>query len=70
MNRWLQHARTVVVAGGPRSILSREEGASAIEYGILIAAIAAVIVALAVAIGLSVETLFQDTKDALTEGGF
>jgi pilus assembly protein Flp/PilA len=47
------------------AFLKDEEGASAVEYGILIAAIAAVIVVLAFAIGGKIQTAFQTVSDAL-----
>jgi pilus assembly protein Flp/PilA len=51
-----------------KAILARrrdEEGASGVEYGLLVAAIAAVIVALAFAIGAFVQNGFQKTCDQL-----
>ena len=43
----------------------REEGATAVEYGIMVAAIAAVIVAIVIVIGNQVSEGFQETCDAL-----
>ena len=51
-----------------RAVLARrreERGASGVEYGLLIAAIAAVIVALAFVIGHYVQQGFQSTCDDL-----
>jgi pilus assembly protein Flp/PilA len=51
-----------------KAVLARrrdDEGASGVEYGLLIAAIAAVIVALAFAIGTFVHNGFQKTCDEL-----
>ena len=43
---------------------SRDEGASAVEYGLLIAAIAAIIVLLVFSVGKFVKQSFQDTCDS------
>jgi len=43
-----------------------EEGASAVEYGLLVAAIAALIVVIVFALGGVVEEVFQDTCDTIT----
>ena len=40
---------------------SRDEGASAVEYGLLIAAIAAIIILLVFAVGKFAKQSFQDT---------
>ena len=48
------------------AFLKDEEGASAVEYGILIAAIAAVIVVLAFTIGTEIQKAFQKIITALT----
>lgn len=48
------------------TFLKDEEGASAVEYGILIAAIAAVIVVLAFTIGTKIQEAFQKIVTALT----
>lgn len=42
-----------------------EDGASAVEYGLLVAAIAAIIVLIVFAIGKFVQQGFQDTCDGL-----
>ncbi len=44
--------------------LAEDEGATAVEYGIMVAAIAAVIVAVVFAIGVKVDAAF-DTVDAV-----
>ncbi|MGB9373528.1 MAG: Flp family type IVb pilin [Jiangellales bacterium] len=44
-----------------RQHLKREEGASAVEYGLLVAGIAAVIVAAVFGLGRLVEGSFNDT---------
>jgi pilus assembly protein Flp/PilA len=43
-----------------------ERGASAVEYGLLIAGIAALIVVVVFAFGDSLTTIFTDTCDAVT----
>lgn len=48
---------------------STDEGASAVEYGLLVAAIAAVIVALVFALGSYVRGAFQTSCDSLANGG-
>ena len=45
-----------------------DEGASAVEYGLLIAAIAAIIIGIVFAIGVIVKGGFQDTCDELKAG--
>jgi pilus assembly protein Flp/PilA len=45
-----------------------EKGASAVEYGLLVAAIAAIIVLIVFAIGKFVKQGFQDTCTALDSG--
>ena len=48
------------------STLRREErGATAVEYGMLVALIAAVIVAVVVVLGTQINTAFTKIKDAL-----
>jgi pilus assembly protein Flp/PilA len=42
-----------------------EEGASAVEYGLLVAAIAAVVVGIVFALGVVLKGSFQDTCDKL-----
>ena len=44
-----------------RKIQRRDEGASAVEYGLLVAAIAAVIVLVVFALGKFVKAAFDDT---------
>jgi pilus assembly protein Flp/PilA len=53
-----------------RSIQSRrnEEGASAVEYGLLVAAIAALIVLIVFALGGVVKEAFTDTCTGITTG--
>jgi pilus assembly protein Flp/PilA len=46
-----------------------DEGASAVEYGLLVAAIAAVIVALVFALGSYVRGAFQNSCDAIAKSG-
>lgn len=46
-----------------------EEGATAVEYGIMVALIAAVIVAIVLVIGQQVRKGFCDTSSAMTTAG-
>ncbi len=46
-----------------------EEGATAVEYGIMVALIAAVIVTVVLVLGQQVKDGFCDTSNALTSGG-
>lgn len=45
-----------------------EKGASAVEYGLLVAAIAAVIVIIVFALGSVVNGVFQSTCDSISSG--
>lgn len=49
--------------------LKREEGASAVEYGLLVAAIAAVIVVVVFGLGALVRDGFSSTSDAIKNSG-
>ncbi len=51
-----------------RTTLRRDEGASAVEYGLLLAAIAAVIVAVVFLLGGKVKTAFQSTCTSISTG--
>lgn len=46
----------------------KDEGASAVEYGLLVAAIAAVIVVIVFGLGQLIETAFSDTSTAISSG--
>jgi pilus assembly protein Flp/PilA len=48
-----------------RQLIKDEEGATAVEYGIMIAAIAAIIVTVVIAIGEKIETGFNKVNDEL-----
>jgi pilus assembly protein Flp/PilA len=48
---------------------NRDEGASAVEYGLLVAAIAAIIIVLVFAVGSWVKGAFKDTCDAFNKAG-
>jgi pilus assembly protein Flp/PilA len=48
-----------------RQMLKREEGASAVEYGLLVAGIAAIIVVAVFALGTLVNETFEGTADAI-----
>jgi pilus assembly protein Flp/PilA len=45
-----------------------ERGASAVEYGLLVAAIAAIIVVIVFALGKIVKSAFQSTCDGIVSG--
>jgi pilus assembly protein Flp/PilA len=51
-----------------KRIREDEEGASAVEYGLLVAAIAAIVILLVFAIGGWVQGAFKKTCDDLKEG--
>lgn len=57
MNKCLQHIKSLVVD---------EEGATAIEYGLLTALIAAVIIVGAGAVGTSINTKFSSIANTIT----
>jgi pilus assembly protein Flp/PilA len=44
-----------------------EEGATMVEYGIMVALIAAICVGIITTLGTKVQTAFQDTSDALPQ---
>ena len=46
----------------------REEGASAVEYGLLVAAIAALVVIIVFALGGLVKNVFKDTCSKISSG--
>jgi len=50
------------------AFFKEEQGATAVEYAIMAVAIAAVVVTIVFAIGLSVEDLFQTTNSAMDKG--
>lgn len=47
----------------------RDEGATAVEYGLLVALIAVVIITAVTALGTSVSTKFQEAATAITNAG-
>ena len=51
------------------SFLKDEEGAAGVEYGILVAAVAAMIVAIAFAVGKKTQNGFTTVDNAMTTGG-
>lgn len=51
------------------SFLNDEEGATAVEYGIMVAAIAAVIVTVVIAVGAKTNNAFTTVSDALDSVG-
>ena len=52
-----------------RERFSREDGASAVEYGMLVALIAAVVVGTVALLGPKIKDAFQAIVDALTGAG-
>jgi pilus assembly protein Flp/PilA len=54
-----------------RKVVDRksDEGASAVEYGLLVAAIAAVIVLVVFALGTVIKSAFQDTCNKVSNKG-
>ncbi|MCA0329861.1 MAG: Flp family type IVb pilin [Actinobacteria bacterium] len=52
-----------------RTALRHDEGASAVEYGLLVAAIAAVIVAVVFLLGQRVSTTFDSTNKCISKQG-
>jgi pilus assembly protein Flp/PilA len=48
-----------------QNLVARDEGATAVEYGIMVAAIAAVIVAIVFLIGDEIQAAFQTVLDEL-----
>lgn len=49
--------------------VQKDKGATAVEYGLIVAAIAAVIVALVFLLGTQVQEGFKKVSDAFTAGG-
>ncbi len=52
-----------------RKTLKRDEGASAVEYGLLVAAIAAIIVAVVFLLGTRVKSTFSKTNSCISASG-
>ncbi len=51
------------------SVRRDEDGASAVEYGLLVAGIAALVVAVVFLLGGVVSSSFSDTCEAIADGG-
>lgn len=51
------------------TLKTNQRGATAVEYGIMVAAIAAVIIAVVIAIGDEVDTAFEDVNGNLGQIG-
>ena len=62
----LEHLRNLLQA---RRVDRDEAGASAVEYGLLVAGIAAVIVLIVIALGGKIKSAFSDTCTALSGSG-
>lgn len=58
----LQYMRSIMRA-------KREDGASAVEYGLLVAAIAALIVVIVFALGQIIQRVFSDTCEEIVSEG-
>lgn len=54
---------------GVKDRFSSEKGATAVEYGLLVALIAAVIITIVVTLGGQINQAFTDVSTGLTEGG-
>ena len=52
-----------------RNLRRDKQGATAVEYGIMVAAIAAVIIAIVFTIGTQVDGAFQSVSGAMANGG-
>jgi pilus assembly protein Flp/PilA len=52
-----------------KNFWTEEEGATAVEYGIMVAAIAAVIITVVISIGGKVDTAFDTVDTAMPAGG-
>jgi pilus assembly protein Flp/PilA len=50
------------------AVVRKDDGASAVEYGLLVAAIAALIVIIVFALGGLVKGVFKDTCDKIKDG--
>jgi pilus assembly protein Flp/PilA len=50
-----------------KNFFKDEEGATAVEYGIMVAAIAAVIIGVVIAVGSSTESAFESVNSALQQ---
>jgi pilus assembly protein Flp/PilA len=56
---------TRLLALASTRLVTRDRGATAVEYGLLVALIAAVIVAIVLVLGRQVSTAFQSVSDAI-----
>jgi pilus assembly protein Flp/PilA len=54
-----------VLRGDLAARFEREEGATAVEYGLMVALIAVVIIGAVTAIGINLDLIFTDVGDAL-----
>jgi pilus assembly protein Flp/PilA len=52
-----------------RATLGRDQGASAVEYGLLVAAIAAIIVGIVFLLGTRVSSAFNKTNSCISQRG-
>jgi pilus assembly protein Flp/PilA len=59
------HLMNALYASMTTRLATRDRGATAVEYGLLIALIAAVIVAIVIVLGRQVSTAFQSVSDSI-----
>jgi pilus assembly protein Flp/PilA len=62
------YGREDAMFGLIKSLWNDESGATAVEYGIMVALIAVVIILVVQALGLTLQGVFQDVEDKLGEG--
>jgi len=67
MMQWIRNHVRPTTGAAPRR--TRDTGASAVEYGLMVAAIAAVIVGVVFTLGGFVAQTFQDTSDCIEQRG-
>ena len=65
----LQYFTTLIAIKRSEIAASEDRGASAVEYGLLVAAIAALIVIVVFALGGVIQEVFQDTCDTIKAEG-
>jgi pilus assembly protein Flp/PilA len=63
------YASLVALASVAKDRLRTEKGATAVEYGLLVALIAAVIITTVILLGDQINAAFTTITDGLTDGG-
>ena len=58
-----------MTVGNLKRILSDDDGATAVEYGIMVAAIAAVIITIVISVGTKTNSAFKKVHDELAASG-